>query len=115
MAGGAAGGYPRGVSAPSPGTADPLARAAGRVHEAARALVLGAEAARREAAALEEALARTDVVAGDGAGADLDAARLVAIELADTGRNREEVERHLRTAFAIDGMEGVLEDVFGED
>jgi hypothetical protein len=109
-----AGGYPRPVSAlPAAGIDDSLVRAAARVHELACALVEGAEAAGREAAALEEALARAGRVAGDGARVDLDVARLVAIELADAGRSREEVGRHLRTAFAIAGVEGVLEDVFG--
>jgi hypothetical protein len=47
---------------------------------------------------------------------DIDAARLIAIELADGGSSREEVERHLRTrcgGLPGDGLEGVLDDVFG--
>jgi hypothetical protein len=46
-------------------------------------------------------------------GAQLDAARLVAIELADAGRARAEVERHLRAAFPLAPPEPILDDVFG--
>jgi hypothetical protein len=119
-----------------------LAQAAARVHELARALVASAEAARQEATALERAIAerrrapepppvarpaphiprppaRPPAVTSPPNGAlpgDIDAARLIAIELADGGSSREEVERHLRARFGGlpgDGLEGVLDDVFG--
>lgn len=46
--------------------------------------------------------------------AELDAARLVAIEMAVDGRTRSDVEEHLREQFAIGGIESLLDDVFGE-
>jgi hypothetical protein len=112
-----------------------LAQAAARVHELARALVASAQAARQEATALERALderrrpspppapapvppaARPETSSPNGTlPGDIDAARLIAIELADGGSSREEVERHLRARFgglAGDGLQGVLDDVFG--
>ena len=44
----------------------------------------------------------------------LDAARLVAIEMADAGATREEVELHLRAAYAVTDPSPLLDDVFGE-
>jgi hypothetical protein len=91
-----------------------LALAAQRVHELAESLVRSAAAARREVAALQGALAGPPL---DGAaGADLDAARLVAIELADAGGSRGEVAQHLRLSYgglAPARLDGVLADVFG--
>jgi hypothetical protein len=91
-----------------------LARAAERVHALAQSLVRGVAAARREATALERVLAGPAL---DGAaGADLDVARLVAIELADAGSSRGEVAHHLRLAYgglAPVRLDGVLADVFG--
>jgi hypothetical protein len=46
--------------------------------------------------------------------AELDAARLVAIEMAVDGCNRKEVQDHLRTQFSIEGIDTLLDDVFGE-
>jgi len=43
----------------------------------------------------------------------LDAARLVAIEMAVAGRTREEVERHLLDAYGGPDTSAVLTDVFG--
>lgn len=45
----------------------------------------------------------------------LDAARLVAIEMAVAGRTRNEVDRHVRDSFRIDDTGGLLDDVFGGD
>jgi hypothetical protein len=91
-----------------------LARAAERVHELAQSLVRSLAAARREVTALEGVLAGPAL---DGpAGADLDAARLVAIELADAGGSRGEVAHHLRLTYgglAPARLDGVLADVFG--
>ncbi len=44
---------------------------------------------------------------------DLEAARLVAVEMAVAGSSRDEVERHLRDAFGIRETHGLLDDVFG--
>ena len=95
------------------GADDRLVRAAGRVQDLARELVAGAAAARRDVAMLAEALERRRNDSPAGLSTDLDAARLVAIELADAGGSREEVERHLRSSFALRSLDGVLEDVFG--
>ena len=43
----------------------------------------------------------------------LDSARLVAIEMAVTGRSREEVGRHVRAAYDLADVESLLDDVFG--
>ena len=43
----------------------------------------------------------------------LDSARLVAIEMAETGRSREEVGRHVRAAYDLADVESLLDDVFG--
>ena len=45
--------------------------------------------------------------------ADLDEARLVALEMAVSGRSREEVERHLLGAYGGSDTDAVLADVFG--
>jgi DNA invertase Pin-like site-specific DNA recombinase len=95
------------VSAGWQGSDDRLARAAARVHELARELVASAASAQRDAAALQGTLER------GRDSTDLDAARLVAIELADAGGSREEVHRHLRASFGLRSLEGVLDDVFG--
>lgn len=47
------------------------------------------------------------------AGVTLDSARLVAIEMAVAGHSRDEVERHLRSAYGGPDVELVLDDVFG--
>lgn len=44
----------------------------------------------------------------------VDAARLVAIEMAVAGRSRQEVEHHLREAYGGPDTSAVLADVFGE-
>jgi hypothetical protein len=93
---------------------DRLARAAERVHELAQSLVRSAAAARLEVTALEGVLAGPAL--DRAAGADLDAARLVAIELADAGGSRGEVAHHLRLTYgdlAPARLDGVLADVFG--
>ena len=43
----------------------------------------------------------------------LDSARLVAIEMAVSGRSREEVGRHVRAAYDLADVESLLDDVFG--
>jgi hypothetical protein len=45
--------------------------------------------------------------------ASLEAARLVAIEMAVAGRTRSEVDAHLRESFRIADPSAVLDDVFG--
>lgn len=45
--------------------------------------------------------------------AALEAARLVAIEMAVAGRTRAEVDAHLRDSFRIDDTADLLDDVFG--
>jgi hypothetical protein len=44
----------------------------------------------------------------------LDQARLVAIDMADAGATRAEVERHLRASFSLGDTGALLDDVFGE-
>ena len=96
-----------------------LAQAAERVHRLAQSLVEGVAAARREVTALEGALGHpaTAVAVPDGPlGLDLDAVRLVALELADQGSGRDEVARQLRGSYsglAGASLDGVLADVFG--
>jgi hypothetical protein len=101
------------VSAPTQGADDRLVQAAGRVQDLARELVARAAAAQRDVTALQGVLERSRDSAPAGVSTDLDAARLVAIELADAGGSREEVARHLRTSFSLRSLEGVLDDVFG--
>jgi hypothetical protein len=48
-----------------------------------------------------------------GPAVSLDAARLVAIEMAVAGRSRGDVERHLRVAYGGPDTPAVLDDVFG--
>jgi hypothetical protein len=43
----------------------------------------------------------------------LDSARLMAIEMAVSGRTREEVGRHVRGAYDLPDVEALLDDVFG--
>jgi alkylhydroperoxidase/carboxymuconolactone decarboxylase family protein YurZ len=43
----------------------------------------------------------------------LDSVRLVAIEMAVSGRSREEVGRHVRAAYDLADVESLLDDVFG--
>jgi hypothetical protein len=43
----------------------------------------------------------------------LDAARLVAIEMAVAGRGRDEVERHLQAVYGGPDTSELLDDVFG--
>lgn len=45
--------------------------------------------------------------------ANLEAARLVAIEMAVAGRTRDEVDTHLRDSFRITNTRDMLDDVFG--
>jgi vacuolar-type H+-ATPase subunit H len=45
----------------------------------------------------------------------LEAARLVALQMAVAGRSREEVGAHLREAFSIEDPEPILEQIFTED
>jgi hypothetical protein len=45
--------------------------------------------------------------------AGLDAARLVAIEMAVAGRSREDVGRHVRASHEVGDVEALLDDVFG--
>lgn len=46
---------------------------------------------------------------------DVDAARLVTVELAVAGRSRVEAERHLREAFGLTDPTGLLDDVYGSE
>ena len=48
-----------------------------------------------------------------GSAASLEAARLVAIEMAVAGRTRAEVDDHLRESFRITATAELLDDVFG--
>ncbi len=48
-------------------------------------------------------------------GDDMLAARLVALQMAVAGSARDEVEDHLRTAFALDEPGAILNDVFGTE
>jgi hypothetical protein len=43
----------------------------------------------------------------------LDAARLVAIEMAVAGRSRQEVGAHVRESYELGDVEALLDDVFG--
>lgn len=75
-------------------------------------------------ASLEELLTAVERLRGElGEGArpaapspaiGLEAARLVAIEMAVAGRSREEVERHLHASSGGSDTSAVLADVFGE-
>lgn len=46
-------------------------------------------------------------------GADRDAARMVAIDMAVSGRTRAEVDAHLRENFRLTDVDDLLDDVFG--
>jgi hypothetical protein len=46
-------------------------------------------------------------------GAPSDAARLVAVEMALAGSSREDVDRHLRSAYNVADTDDLLDDVFG--
>ncbi|HVE68875.1 MAG TPA: hypothetical protein VNB64_09875 [Solirubrobacteraceae bacterium] len=86
-----------------------------RVRDLAQDALSRAEAART---GLEELLAaverlRGELSNGTAPRAMLDEARLVALEMAVAGRSREEVERHLRSAYGGSGTADVLADVFG--
>ena len=101
------------------------------LREATNELVERAEATARQLEALLDALTRTvaalqtDTADEPAAAAppatepaaagrrDLSAARLVAIEMAVAGRNRDEVDEHLRDAFDVDDTRVLLDDVFG--
>ena len=86
--------------------------------------------ARRLLSLAEEALARADEMrrAVDALLAEIggprevapapldtcvDAARLVAIEMAVAGRSREDAGRHIRDHYEIADVEALLDDVFG--
>jgi hypothetical protein len=43
----------------------------------------------------------------------LDAARLLAIEMAVAGRSRQEVGAHVRESYELADVEALLDDVFG--
>jgi hypothetical protein len=45
----------------------------------------------------------------------LDAARLLAIEMAVSGHTRKEVDAHLREAFRVTETAQLLDDVFGRE
>jgi hypothetical protein len=47
--------------------------------------------------------------------AGLDAARLVAIEMAVAGRTRQEVGVQIRSTYALSDVEALLDDVFGPE
>ena len=83
----------------------------------AEAALVQVEATRR---AVEDVLAEVrdvkpaPVVSLDsGSENGLDSARLVAIEMAVSGRSREEVGRHVRAAYDLADVESLLDDVFG--
>ena len=84
-------------------------RATRRARRAERVSVRDAGA--REAA--DPAARRARSGAQDLDPAQLDAARMVAIEMAASGRTREQVDAHLRDAFHIGTTQPVLDDVFG--
>jgi hypothetical protein len=46
---------------------------------------------------------------------NLDAARLLAIEMAVSGHTRQEVDAHLREAFRVTDTAQLLDDVFGRE
>lgn len=94
-----------------------------RVRDLAQDAIVRADEAR---SGLEELLAAVERLRGalsngtvQGAaaaaapGIRLDEARLVALEMAVAGRSRDEVERHLRAAYAGPDTAAVLADVFG--
>lgn len=95
-----------------------------RVRDLAQDAIVRADEAR---SGLEELLAAVERLRGalsngtvEGAaaavaapGIRLDEARLVALEMAVAGRSRDEVERHLRAAYAGPDTAAVLADVFG--
>jgi hypothetical protein len=64
-------------------------------------------------AEIREANPATVVPLDSGSETGLDSARLVAIEMAVSGRSREEVGRHVRAAYRLPDVEGLLDDVFG--
>lgn len=93
-----------------------------RVRELADEALAHADAAR---ATLEDLLAaverlrvalveRSEDVAPEDSPIALDAARLVAIEMAVAGHGREEVGRHLHETYGGPDVEEVLDDVFGD-
>ena len=107
----AAGRYPRAVT-----DAEATARAR-RVASLAEAALEQVDATRR---AVEDVLAEVrdvkpaPVVSLESRSENgLDSARLVAIEMAVTGRSREEVGRHVRAAYDLADVESLLDDVFG--
>lgn len=88
-----------------------------RVRDLAQDALVRADAAR---AGLEDLLAAVERLRGElsngtrpDPGIDLDGARLVALEMAMSGRSRDEVERHLRTVYRGPDTAAVLADVFG--
>jgi hypothetical protein len=64
-------------------------------------------------AEVREVEAAPVVPLGTGTENALDSARLVAIEMAVSGRTREEVGRHIRGAYDLADVEALLDDVFG--
>jgi hypothetical protein len=95
--------------------AEAMARAR-RVASLAEAALGQVETTRR---AVEQLLAEvrdvppTPLVVETSSETGLDSARLVAIEMAVAGRTREEVGRHVRTAYRLADTEALLDDVFG--
>jgi hypothetical protein len=99
-----------------------------RVRDLAEEALTRADAARQGLEDLLGAVERLRAELANGAGpaavpaaapaapdaADLDSARLVALEMAVAGRSREEVERHLRDSYAGPDTGAVLADVFGD-
>jgi hypothetical protein len=61
-------------------------------------------------ATAETVVAEAAVAAGEPPS---DAARLVAVEMALAGSSRDEVDRHLRSAFGVTDAGDLLDDVFG--
>ena len=54
-----------------------------------------------------------DVANGNGAGPDLSAERLVALQMALSGKSREEVAEYLRRSYASSDSSATLDEIFG--
>lgn len=86
----------------------------------ARRLVSLADSALAQVAATRRAVKELLAAVGGAAAAPvealepgLDSARLLAIEMAVTGRSRAEVAQHVRAAYELVDVEALLDDVFG--
>lgn len=103
---------PQRQSRPVPGPEVPLALRAALRDPRAAAPAPGPSPTERGAFDGRAGLSATapdDIVAA----AHLEAARLVAVEMAVAGRTRTEVDAHLRDAFRLNDIRDLLDDVFG--